>query len=1079
MRNFIGPGVEARGRNPILHRVRGGGGSASGITWIVIVLVIACLSFLPAMTAGRASQPARVFYDLAWIVPSPADIEEPGFGIASGSVHQTMWDAGVRKYGSELGDAREVAAAGFVQAYFGRLALPDVRDPDRYARSVNTHVVQFTDEVAADAGWEVLRHELESGGSTLFGPRDDVAPQAEAFRAIRFNDDERYLVAGVIFRAGSFVITTEMLEYAGDPLDMDPVAAIARSVRERAREVLNRERPAPSQMAPRLEGYGIARRREEYRRLGGVEVPLFGMSPSAFQSHDQWSANRDIVDAYNYHAVQTDQSNRSVPRVLLYGTVWKTASADAARSLLIELLSSWVWETIPNVRDVRVIEDERTADRVTAVVSYVYEPPGAAEPFRGYYAWYAQGTNAGVIDAFSTSGIRYDTFDRLRKDALACFDADGCIELTPVYEFMGARTAAQARPPVRPDADFAVPAAATPAGTTGAGTPTPATPVAATSKEFVVTVFAHDIYFDPKVVTIPADADVTFVLSNQGAAPHNFSIDDLGVRIDLSPGETREIVVNAPAGEYRYYCNIPGHKEAGMVGFLISDPLATRTIPSGRKPIPTRSVPAAVPTAAPTGPLLDLAWIAGRPTDPGLAGYGQLWSSRWFTLPEQAEWLAADDMTAVVFRALAAHSGWRQAYHTEIALPSADDPDYFARRLNIDITQTASPDGASEVMDVLAEEVAGYQGRTEVRSEETPDQVRYLRGRGQISGGGTYELASMLINEGDLVIQITLVDFTGDAPALSDLASIAEPMIDRATAAAAGQGDDLALRFPRFASDDALPVQFRYDVIDGEPQADYGEFPGELAAERASLVDEGIDSLVKAIVTLPDPNHPDNPMPQVINLIRFTSAEAAEVHMRKEALEYVFDPPLWAGETRPLLQIPQVGDRSTAVSFREPVEGGQDRGGMFLWIRIGPLLAEITLVSPDTVSIDYAKQVLEMTAACMESATCVQEQPLPVSLLDPPDDSATPVALGPDSTSRNAATSLETGSAMPPVIVGPPFTRDLDLAADMPSGKPGMSILEPRAEGARRMADAPALDRPGCGDLTHGSVPAGVPGLCE
>ena len=29
-----------------------------------------------------------------------------------------------------------------------------------------------------------------------------------------------------------------------------------------------------------------------------------------------------------------------------------------------------------------------------------------------------------------------------------------------------------------------------------------------------------------------------------------------------------ERVINAPAGEYEFYCNIPGHKEAGMVGKL-------------------------------------------------------------------------------------------------------------------------------------------------------------------------------------------------------------------------------------------------------------------------------------------------------------------------------------------------------------------------------------------------------------------------------------------------------------------------------------------------------------------------------
>jgi uncharacterized cupredoxin-like copper-binding protein/mono/diheme cytochrome c family protein len=85
--------------------------------------------------------------------------------------------------------------------------------------------------------------------------------------------------------------------------------------------------------------------------------------------------------------------------------------------------------------------------------------------------------------------------------------------------------------------------------------------------EQVVTAF--DIYFEPKEVTIPANTDVTFMLPNDGAAPHNFSIDELGVSVDLAPGATEQVVINAPPGTYEYYCNIPGHKEAGMVGTLI------------------------------------------------------------------------------------------------------------------------------------------------------------------------------------------------------------------------------------------------------------------------------------------------------------------------------------------------------------------------------------------------------------------------------------------------------------------------------------------------------------------------------
>ena len=94
----------------------------------------------------------------------------------------------------------------------------------------------------------------------------------------------------------------------------------------------------------------------------------------------------------------------------------------------------------------------------------------------------------------------------------------------------------------------------------------------ATSDQF--TVESHDIFFDPKEIEIPSGQDITILLPNLGASPHNFSIDELGISVDIAPGETKEVTVNAPEGTYEYYCNIPGHKEAGMVGTLVARPVA-------------------------------------------------------------------------------------------------------------------------------------------------------------------------------------------------------------------------------------------------------------------------------------------------------------------------------------------------------------------------------------------------------------------------------------------------------------------------------------------------------------------------
>jgi len=93
-------------------------------------------------------------------------------------------------------------------------------------------------------------------------------------------------------------------------------------------------------------------------------------------------------------------------------------------------------------------------------------------------------------------------------------------------------------------------------------------PVASPAATNSVTVDLLDIRFDPKNLTIPANTDVTITMTNKGVAPHNFSIDALHIDQDVNPGETKTVTVNAPAGSYQFYCNVPGHKEAGMVGTL-------------------------------------------------------------------------------------------------------------------------------------------------------------------------------------------------------------------------------------------------------------------------------------------------------------------------------------------------------------------------------------------------------------------------------------------------------------------------------------------------------------------------------
>lgn len=77
------------------------------------------------------------------------------------------------------------------------------------------------------------------------------------------------------------------------------------------------------------------------------------------------------------------------------------------------------------------------------------------------------------------------------------------------------------------------------------------------------------MYFEPAAITVKAGERVVFVVENQGTQDHEFEGEEAGIEeIVVPPGKSRKLEWAAPnkAGEYEFVCDLPGHKEAGMVG---------------------------------------------------------------------------------------------------------------------------------------------------------------------------------------------------------------------------------------------------------------------------------------------------------------------------------------------------------------------------------------------------------------------------------------------------------------------------------------------------------------------------------
>lgn len=91
-----------------------------------------------------------------------------------------------------------------------------------------------------------------------------------------------------------------------------------------------------------------------------------------------------------------------------------------------------------------------------------------------------------------------------------------------------------------------------------------------TPPPLAVALKAGDIMFDTTAITAKVGQPVTVTITNTGALEHSFVIDALDVKIEhVQPGQTGTATFTpTEAGTFDFYCNVAGHKEAGMKGTL-------------------------------------------------------------------------------------------------------------------------------------------------------------------------------------------------------------------------------------------------------------------------------------------------------------------------------------------------------------------------------------------------------------------------------------------------------------------------------------------------------------------------------
>jgi len=77
----------------------------------------------------------------------------------------------------------------------------------------------------------------------------------------------------------------------------------------------------------------------------------------------------------------------------------------------------------------------------------------------------------------------------------------------------------------------------------------------------------RDFSISPSDVVVEEGRPTNITVTNEGAAPHDFTVPDLGIQIQVAPGDTVTAGIGPQvAGTYDTLCTVPGHESLGMVG---------------------------------------------------------------------------------------------------------------------------------------------------------------------------------------------------------------------------------------------------------------------------------------------------------------------------------------------------------------------------------------------------------------------------------------------------------------------------------------------------------------------------------
>ncbi|HEU5434674.1 MAG TPA: hypothetical protein VFU81_23570 [Thermomicrobiales bacterium] len=443
--------------------------------------------------------------------------------------------------------------------------------------------------------------------------------------------------------------------------------------------------------------------------------------------------------------------------------------------------------------------------------------------------------------------------------------------------------------------------------------------------------------------------------------------DDVVARMSLSGVPTRadaaaQMALTRLAGCVHFACT----DLADLDRALAAPAVAPVPPPAGALATPAGS-PAATPMASAPS-LVDLGWVALGPEDMGQAEYG-LASGTTLTAKAYAALLGGDTAARTRLAQALTQLGWRQAYQNTVATPSQNDPDYFDRAVSTVSIQFADAQAAGQAMTLLGQSLDDRGWDRSAMTETVGDQS--ILARRQIIGPSTGrpgELARLLVQDGPFVLELTISDYTNDAPAASELIRSMSLLQGRLRAARAGETPNLSLMTQRLAFDNPDDRADTYTRRDGAQVALYRQSATSLSAADARYRSQGIRDLYNYRATWSEQGDPNAASLAYGAIVaRFATADDAAAFV--EGAPWRLAGSTGVSEVKTVATAPQLGDSSVTVSYVMDIPGQGATPVYSTAIRVGDRVAAIDLFGAG-ISVEAFERLAQGQAACLQSGDC-------------------------------------------------------------------------------------------------------------